>query len=81
MSHQDELLRKGQLADLKERRAELVKRFERAKGDAVQYLWPSDPLNPIGSCRVDLVLQAAADLDKIKAEYEALQKAISELGG
>ena len=81
MSHANELLRKGQLVELTDRRAELVKRFERARGDLVQYAFPSDPLNPIESCQVELVEQAVKDLVQIRAEFQAVQKAIRELGG
>jgi hypothetical protein len=81
MSHTHELMKKGQLAVLKDKRAELTKRFERCKGDLLQYSFPSDPLDPIGSCQLDLVEQAVTDLVKIKKEYDRTQTAIQELGG
>lgn len=81
MSHTDILIRKGQLAELREKRSELLKKFERCRGDVVQYCFPGDPLNPVETCRIDLAQQAITDLVEIKAEYLKVEAAISELGG
>lgn len=76
-----ELMRLGQIAKLRERRLELAKRFERTKGDVLQYTFPTDPLNPIGTCQLELAAQAMKELVGIQAEYLQIENAIAELGG
>jgi hypothetical protein len=77
----NELIRKGQLVDLKERRMELIKRIQRCCGDVAQYSFPTDPLRPVETCRIDLLEQAVKDMVDIKEKYEKVEAAIQELGG
>lgn len=81
MTRVDDLIRRGQLSELRERRAELVKRWERAKGDVVQYVFPTDPLDPIESCQLELAEQAMRELVSIRDEYRRVEAAIRELEG
>lgn len=77
----EDLIRKGQAAELRERLEELRKRHQRLREDVTTYTFPADPLRPEDSCRLDLAAQAMDDLVRVQAELAQVRQAIRELEG
>lgn len=72
-------LRLGQIAELKEQLTEANKRFKRLMDDVTLHTFPTDPLDPAGSCRIDLAAQAMDELQREQGRILELRTKIAEL--
>lgn len=81
MASTNELIKRGQLAELREKRAELEKKFSRCREDVVTYTFPTNALDPIESCQLDLAAQAMKELLETKAKHRQVSEAIRKLEG